>query len=329
MKRLFIIPLVAAALFAGSCSMLKTSTTKKECEIPGGSEPKIAEDFIARARKFYEQNNMRPDAAGCSLAACEEAVKLDPNNPEAFYCRAMALRIDDREKAIADAGKAIELDPKNPLFYNLRGSLQGELRRYPEAVADLSKEIELLGPGGAGYSSYAMRGRFNVELGKFEDALRDYDEAIKLRPIDAELYKGRAIVHERMGKGELAAADQGRAASLENLKGGKNPPPQANNNSGEKPAVTTGDSGKIAGGVMNDKALSKPEPEYPAAAKAARATGQVVVNITVNAKGEVVAAQAMSGHPLLKAPAVKAAMQAKFSPGPASIEGSLTYDFKE
>lgn len=328
MKKLFVIPLVAATLFASSCSMLKTTTTKKECELPGASEPKTAEDFITRARKFYEQNNMSPDKAGCGLAACEEAIKLDPNNPDAFYCRAMALRIDDREKAIADASKAIELDPKNPIFYSFRGSLQGELRRYQEALADSNKELELLGPGGATASSYTTRGKWNLELGKFEDALRDYDEAIKLRPADAELYMGRAVVHERMGNGELAAADKGRAASLNALKG-KVPGPTDQEGPAEKPNANTGDSGKISGGMMNSKAISMPEPEYPAAAKAARASGAVIVNITVNAKGEVVAAQAMSGHPLLKAPAVKAAMQAKFNPGPASIQGSLTYDFKE
>src|SRR5215218_1578797 len=70
----------------------------------------------------------------------------------------------------------------------------------------------------------------------------------------------------------------------------------------------------VSGGVLNGKAISKPQPAYPPIAKAARASGTVTVQVTVDESGGVVSAAAVSGHPLLQASAVAAAKQAKFTP---------------
>jgi TonB family protein len=88
----------------------------------------------------------------------------------------------------------------------------------------------------------------------------------------------------------------------------------------------------ISGGVLNAKAVSKPEPTYPAVARAAHATGVVTVQVTVDETGNVVSAEAVSGHPLLRAAAVAAAREAKFSPTrlsgkPVKVSGILTYNF--
>lgn len=73
------------------------------------------------------------------------------------------------------------------------------------------------------------------------------------------------------------------------------------------------DIDSVAGGVLNGKAIDLPKPEYPSAAKAVRASGTVNVNVTVDENGNVILANAISGHPLLRAPAEKAARKAKFS----------------
>jgi TonB family protein len=88
----------------------------------------------------------------------------------------------------------------------------------------------------------------------------------------------------------------------------------------------------ISGGVLNGKAVSKPQPAYPPAAKAARAAGTVTVQVVVDESGGVASAEAVSGHPLLRAAAVAAARQAKFSPTllsgkPVRVSGVLTYNF--
>src|SRR2546423_15493520 len=70
----------------------------------------------------------------------------------------------------------------------------------------------------------------------------------------------------------------------------------------------------VQGGALNGKAVYKPEPDYPPAAKAARAQGMVVVRILVDEKGNVVSARAISGHGLLKRAAVTAATHTHLSP---------------
>ena len=88
----------------------------------------------------------------------------------------------------------------------------------------------------------------------------------------------------------------------------------------------------ISGGVLNNKAIELPQPEYPPAARTVRASGQVTVQVLVDEKGEVVSASAVAGHPLLRAAAVQAARKAKFKPmmmsgQPAKVSGVLTYNF--
>lgn len=88
----------------------------------------------------------------------------------------------------------------------------------------------------------------------------------------------------------------------------------------------------ISGGVLNGKAISLPKPAYPAVGTAVKASGTVVVQVTVDEKGDVISAHAVSGHPLLQAAAVAAARGAKFKPlklggEPVKVNGVITYQF--
>jgi len=88
----------------------------------------------------------------------------------------------------------------------------------------------------------------------------------------------------------------------------------------------------IQGGTLNGKAISLPNPTYPVIARAAHAEGPVEVRITIDEDGNVVAAKAVSGHPLLQAAAVSAAREAKFAPSrlegePVRVSGVIVYNF--
>jgi TonB family protein len=88
----------------------------------------------------------------------------------------------------------------------------------------------------------------------------------------------------------------------------------------------------VQGGLLNGKAITLPKPEYPAAARQANISGTVVVQVTIDEYGNVIAARVVSGHPLLQAAALAAAREAKFSPtfmmGEAvKVNGVLTYQF--
>ncbi|HEY8559144.1 MAG TPA: TonB family protein [Pyrinomonadaceae bacterium] len=88
----------------------------------------------------------------------------------------------------------------------------------------------------------------------------------------------------------------------------------------------------ISGGIINGKAKTLVKPAYPAAARAVRAEGAVNVQVTIDEEGSVIAAAAVSGHPLLRAAAVEAARASKFAPTvlsgqPVKVTGVIVYNF--
>jgi TonB family protein len=86
-------------------------------------------------------------------------------------------------------------------------------------------------------------------------------------------------------------------------------------------------------GVLNSRAISLPQPAYPPIAKTAKVSGKVTVQVLVDEQGRVIAARAISGHPLLQSAAVTAARQAKFRPRnvngkPVKVSGTIVYDLR-
>jgi protein TonB len=126
------------------------------------------------------------------------------------------------------------------------------------------------------------------------------------------------VVHRRefVSLSAVAIIAQPFGAWAQQLGSGAPPPPRA----------------PISGRVLNGRALSLPTPQYPRIAVAERASGIVVVQVLIDEAGNVVSAQAVSGHPLLTAAAVNAARQAKFSPTklsgqPVKVTGVIQYSF--
>ena len=86
-------------------------------------------------------------------------------------------------------------------------------------------------------------------------------------------------------------------------------------------------------GILNEKALILPMPQLSVAQP--RGEGKIEVKVKINLQtGEVVSAMAVSGHPLIRGAAVKAALQAKF---PTTLtefsnvfgQGFLIYKFED
>jgi TonB family protein len=101
---------------------------------------------------------------------------------------------------------------------------------------------------------------------------------------------------------------------------------------GEGVGVGRASGGGARVGGLGGQKLYAPEPEYPPIAKAAGAEGTVSVRVTVDEEGNVIAAKAVSGHPLLQSAAVDAARAAKFKPTvvdgkPVRVSGVISYVF--
>lgn len=90
----------------------------------------------------------------------------------------------------------------------------------------------------------------------------------------------------------------------------------------------------VESGDLTEKAISLPKPAYPPIARQAKASGEVIIQVLVDERGNVISARPILGHPLLQAAAVAAARQAKFSPTKVSgkavkVSGTITYNFSE
>lgn len=105
--------------------------------------------------------------------------------------------------------------------------------------------------------------------------------------------------------------------------------------SGEEPKYYSGPVSAAEGdsnGVLNFKAISLPKPPYPPAARAVKASGSIGIQVLIDEDGSIFSAEAVSGHPLLRAAARGAACEAKFTPTmlegkPVKVAGIITYNF--
>lgn len=133
--------------------------------------------------------------------------------------------------------------------------------------------------------------------------------------------------HERFGEKRAEVQVGSDGSKTADFTFGVNEPPASNPSRG-RPANLT-----IEGGVLNPKALNKPDPVYPPVAKARGVTGMVTVEVVVNEGGNVINARAVAGPQQLRPAAVKAAYQATFAPTllsgkPVKVRGVIIYYFR-
>lgn len=100
----------------------------------------------------------------------------------------------------------------------------------------------------------------------------------------------------------------------------------------ESSGASTSESDSLSVSFLNGRALALPKPAYPAIARSAHASGTVAVQVMIDETGNVIAAHAVSGHPLLMAVSLAAAKEAKFTPPkfcgePLRVTGVITYNF--
>ena len=89
---------------------------------------------------------------------------------------------------------------------------------------------------------------------------------------------------------------------------------------------------RVTSGMINGKATKLVKPEYPAAARAARVSGTVQVQVVFDETGKVIWAKAVTGHPVLQRASEDAAWQSEFSPvklsgQPVKVSGFIIYNF--
>jgi serine/threonine protein kinase/tetratricopeptide (TPR) repeat protein len=132
---------------------------------------------------------LHEDALAGYMKAIEAAQKKgDPNKSAAGYWHGRACAyssLGQWDKAIADSTRAIDLAPDQPTFWVYRGHSyrgRGETQR---ALEDYDMAIKCtpspLPPGMAPLGHY-YRGMLNQQLGRWDEAIGDWAECLKLSP---------------------------------------------------------------------------------------------------------------------------------------------------
>ena len=174
----------------------------------------IDKDLAAQAwfSVGYLIQEYKEDALETAIDAYDEAIRLKPDNTEAYSNRGVAKNMLGRhEAAIVDFDEAIRLKPEYTNAYNSRGVAKNDLGRHEEAIADYNEAIHLK----PDYSeAYNNRGIARNDLGQYEEAIADYDTAILLKSNNAEAYSNRGVTKSNLGRYVDAIADYDKAIRL-------------------------------------------------------------------------------------------------------------------
>jgi tetratricopeptide (TPR) repeat protein len=170
-------------------------------------DPKQASAYNNRGAAYIGK-----DEYDRAIADLSEAIRLDPKGIEAYINRGHSyITKGEYDRAIADLSEAIRLDPKRADAYEVRMGAYASMKDYDRAIAD-GGEVIRLDPNNA--RVYKNRASIYFFRQDYDRAIAGYSEAIRLDPKYAEAYKDRASAYRKIGRKDLAEADEKRAKGL-------------------------------------------------------------------------------------------------------------------
>ena len=146
-----------------------------------------------------------------ALKAIDIAINLNSNDLRLLNDKALIL--GDRQQYLEAIAIYDDIIRKQPevYFYNNRGIAKSRLGKNQEAITDFSQAITL-NPKYA--QAYINRGVSKYYLGNKQEAIGDYNRAIALNPKFAQAYTNRAIAKSDLDKNQEAIVDCNRAIAL-------------------------------------------------------------------------------------------------------------------
>lgn len=186
----------------------------RDCEAAISIHPSLS-TRLARAEVYSLLEDYLP-----AIADCDEAVRLEPRNPDGYAKRALLLAEwfaeaetpDLLHRAIEDDTIAIELEPDKVDHLRRRGRDYLDLGCFDKAIEDLSSCIDREPDF---YLNYEIRGEAYFKDGRPELALKDLDRAIALSPDAVYAIEFRSKTHRVLGNLKMADADEQRWKELD------------------------------------------------------------------------------------------------------------------
>lgn len=191
---------LTAVLHPASASALQVTNAQKAA---AAAAPRVGEGELV-AVELFEQGFSSGDSAE-RIRLFTEAIRLNPDYPDAFMIRALARQhIGDLKGALEDYNEAVRLTPGSAEAFDFRGITRAALGDLNGAMDDFNEAIRI-DPSFA--DSFQNRGRIWCSQGDFERGLRDFNEALRLRPTLPEALVGRGQIFVSKGDIERGLRD--------------------------------------------------------------------------------------------------------------------------
>jgi TonB family protein len=228
------------------------------------------------------------------------------------------LNTDQPKEAVNSFKEAIRLKPDWAEAQNNLGVAYSKSNLSFDAIDPLKEAIRLKPTWPDPHNNLGIA---YIRTAQYKQAVVALTEAIRLKPDWPQAHFNLGAAYARLNEREKAL-EQHRILKGMNL-------PMADN---LKAIIDAPEDAPLNAGILNGKALVLPKPSYPAAAKMQRVAGTVVVQVVIDEEGRVIEAKAISGPPLLQAPSLASAREARFTPTklegrPVKVTGVITYNF--
>jgi len=127
-----------------------------------------------------------------------------------------ASKAKDWDKAIAAFRKAAQLEghyaPNLASALQQRATIYVSQKKFQEAIADYSEALKIKSDDP---NVYERRAYAEMQLKDYDKALHDYNEAIKHSPEEAKYYQVRALIYQNKGDFKAALADTEKTLKLD------------------------------------------------------------------------------------------------------------------
>jgi len=127
-----------------------------------------------------------------------------------------ASKAKDWDKAITAFRKAAQLEahyaPNLASALQQRATTYVSQKKFQEAIADYSEALKIKSDDP---DAYERRAYAEMQLKDYDKALHDYNEAIKHSPEEAKYYQVRALIYQNKGDFKAALADTEKTLKLD------------------------------------------------------------------------------------------------------------------
>jgi eukaryotic-like serine/threonine-protein kinase len=201
---------------------LRRARYLEQLHLPGAPEermqatkcpPTTALDFYLIGDEYYKQGRA-PEA----IRAFESAVVLQPDHFWARYFLSVSYLMSERQHpglAKTHLTNCINQRPDFMWLYLLRGFAHTKLKAFQDAEKDFDEALKLSKSKDALHVLHANRGLFRLEQRRFKEAVEDLKRAIELKPDKYQAYVSLARVYQEQKQWDEAVKQLDAAIQLE------------------------------------------------------------------------------------------------------------------